>query len=107
MQGIGISFYITMSVVIYYFAGPHVASPALGSASPLITKIAFGIALPTILIAGVVNGSVACKYVYLRVWAGTDVVHQNGVKSVGSWVAICASAWVAAWCVMSDILTSG
>jgi hypothetical protein len=65
-QGIAVTFYMTISVVIYYYAGPLVASPALGSASPLVAKIAFGIALPTIIVAGVVNGSVACKFVYLR-----------------------------------------
>ena len=58
--------YLLISAVIYYYAGPHVASPALGSASPIIAKIAFGLALLTIIIAGVVNGSVACKYLDVR-----------------------------------------
>jgi hypothetical protein len=53
-----------ISGVIYYYAGPLVASPALGSASPLVSKICFGIALPTIVVAGVVNGSVVTKYIY-------------------------------------------
>lgn len=96
-QGIAVIFYMTISVVIYFFAGPLVASPALGSASPLVGKVAFGIALPTIVIAGVVNGSVACKYVYLRLWKGTNVVHQKSWKSLGSWWAICAIGWLLAW----------
>ncbi|KAF1960129.1 hypothetical protein CC80DRAFT_286315 [Byssothecium circinans] len=103
MQCFAVCFYVIIAVVIYYFAGPHVTSPALGSASPLITKIAFGVALLTIVIAGVVNGSVACKYIYLRVWKGTDVVHQNSVKSLGSWVGICAAVWVAAWAVAEAV----
>jgi hypothetical protein len=102
-QGIAVTFYMIISVVIYYYAGPSVASPALGSASPLVTKIAFGIALPTIIVAGVVNGSVACKYIYLRVWAGTNVVHQNSLKSIGSWVAICAAAWLVSWILAEAI----
>ncbi|CAO2658720.1 Nn.00g064430.m01.CDS01 [Neocucurbitaria sp. VM-36] len=89
-QGIAIIFYTLISVVIYYFAGPLVASPALGSASPLVSKICFGIALPTIIVAGVVNGSVASKYIYLRFWAGTNVVHENSWKSLGSWWVICS-----------------
>ena len=60
-------------------------------------KIAFGIALPTIIVAGVVNGSVACKYIYLRIWSGTDVVHSKSWKSLGSWWAICAAAWTVSW----------
>jgi hypothetical protein len=92
-----------ISVVIYYYAGPLVASPALGSASPLITKIAFGIALPTIIVAGVVNGSVACKYIYIRMWKGTDVVHQSNWKSMGSWYGICAVAWITSWILAESI----
>lgn len=92
-----------ISAVIYYYAGPLVTSPALGSASPLVSKIAFGIALPTIIVAGVVNGSVACKYIYLRIWAGTDVVHQNSWKSLGSWWTICALAWLLSWVLAEAI----
>ncbi|KAF2642447.1 hypothetical protein P280DRAFT_505869 [Massarina eburnea CBS 473.64] len=103
MQSMAIPFYLTISIVIYYYAGPHVASPALGSASPVVTRVAFGIALPTIVVAGVVNGSVACKYVYLRVWAGTNVVHQKTFKSLGSWVGICAVLWVCAWAVAEAV----
>jgi hypothetical protein len=92
-----------ISAIIYYYAGPLVTSPALGSASPLVSKIAFGIALPTIIVAGVVNGSVACKYIYLRMWAGTDVVHQNNWKSLGSWWTICALAWFLSWVLAEAI----
>jgi amino acid permease len=38
--------YITIGVVLYYYCGSYVASPALGSAGPLIKKIAYGISLP-------------------------------------------------------------
>jgi hypothetical protein len=92
-----------ISAIIYYYAGPLVTSPALGSANPLVSKIAFGIALPTIIVAGVVNGSVVCKYMYLRIWAGTDVVHQNSWKSLGSWWAICALAWFLSWVLAEAI----
>lgn len=92
-----------ISAIIYYYAGPLVSSPALGSASPTVRKAAFGIALPTILVAGVVNGSVACKYVYLRVWSGTDVVHQKNFKSIGSWVGICAVLWVVSWVIAEAV----
>lgn len=54
LQCSDIAMYIIAAVVIYYYAGPAVASPALDSASPLFRKIAYGIALPTIIIAGVV-----------------------------------------------------
>lgn len=103
MQIIAISFYMLISGVIYYYAGPYVSSPALGSASPVVRKVAFGIALPTIVVAGVINGSVACKYIYMRIWKGTDVIHQKGFKSVGSWVGICAGAWAVAYVIAEAV----
>lgn len=48
LQGIDISLYLIASLVIYRYAGDGVTSPALGSASPLVAKICYGIALPTV-----------------------------------------------------------
>ena len=48
LQGIDISLYMIASLVIYRYAGDGVTSPALGSASPLVAKICYGIALPTV-----------------------------------------------------------
>lgn len=41
--------YLVIGVVVYYYCGSHVASPALGSAGPIIKKISYGIALPGLL----------------------------------------------------------
>jgi hypothetical protein len=51
--------YTITATVIYRFTGDSVVSPALGSAGPLLSKVAYGIALPTIIISGVINGHVA------------------------------------------------
>lgn len=40
--------YTVVAVVIYIYGGDHVKSPALGSTSPLISKIAYGVAIPTV-----------------------------------------------------------
>lgn len=48
LQTVDISIYIVTSVVIYYYAGAKVESPALGSAGPLVSKVAYGLALPTV-----------------------------------------------------------
>jgi hypothetical protein len=103
MQTSAVTFYMVISTVIYFYVGPHVASPALASASPIVRKIAFGIALPTIIVAGVINGSVSCKYLYMRFWKGTDVIHQNSFKAIGSWIAVCALCWIVAWVIAEAI----
>lgn len=48
VQSIDITLYIVAAVVIYCYAGQDVSSPALGSASPVVRKVAYGIALPTV-----------------------------------------------------------
>lgn len=40
--------YTVAAIVIYRFTGSDVASPALNSTRPLVRKIAYGIALPTV-----------------------------------------------------------
>lgn len=51
--------YIVVGIVIYYFCGSYVASPALGSAGKLIKQISYGIALPGLLAGAVLNGHVS------------------------------------------------
>lgn len=45
---------LTIGIVVYYFCGSFVASPALGSAGPLLKKISYGVALPGVLITGTI-----------------------------------------------------
>ena len=91
--------------MIYYYAGTHVASPALDSASPIVRKIAYGMALPTIVIAGVVNGHVGVKYLYVRLFRNNenDVMHQKTARAYGSWVLICAVLWIVAWIIAEGV----
>lgn len=96
-------FYSIVGSVIYVFVGPTVPSPALGAASPLVRKIAYGVAIPTIVIAGVINGHVASKHVYFRIWRGTDVPHQKTFLSFGSWVGIVAAVWVVAFVLAQSL----
>ncbi|KAJ5306761.1 hypothetical protein PENANT_c003G04165 [Penicillium antarcticum] len=103
LQGIDMALYIIAAVVIYRYAGADVTSPALGSASPVVAKVAYGIALPTIIIAGVINGHVAFKYVYTRIFRGTDRMHKRDAVAVGSWIGISLSLWILAWIISTAI----
>ena len=105
LQCSDISMYILTSVVIYFYAGQNVASPALDSASPMIRKIAYGIAMPSIVIAGVVNGHVAVKYLYVRLFRNSeeDIMHQKTFKAYGLWLLICTILWFVAWIIAEAI----
>lgn len=48
-QGVVSSVYLIIAVVVVYFCGSDVASPALGSAGPVMKKVCYGIALPGLL----------------------------------------------------------
>ncbi|KAJ5113272.1 Amino acid transporter transmembrane [Penicillium angulare] len=103
LQTVDMTLYIIASVVIYRYAGSSVESPALGSASPLVSRIAYGIALPTIVIAGVINSHVAAKSIYIRVFAGTDRMHKRDWVAVSSWVGIAIAPWIVAWIIAMAI----
>jgi hypothetical protein len=53
------SLFIVIGAVVYYYCGQYVASPALGSAGPLLKKIAYGLALPGL-------GMTLCLYCHVR-----------------------------------------
>ena len=55
--------YLVCGIVVYAYVGENATSPALGNTGVTLRKIAFGIALPTIMIAGVINGHVCAKMV--------------------------------------------
>lgn len=41
--------YLVIGIVVYYYCGSYVASPALGSAGPLMKRVCYGIALPGLI----------------------------------------------------------
>ena len=103
LQSVDTSVYLTVAIVIYCYAGTSVASPALGSTSPLLRKIAYGIAIPTIVISGVIYGNVASKYIYVRLFRGTDRMSKNSWSSFGLWAIIVLALWVSAWIIAEAI----
>ncbi|KAJ5246146.1 hypothetical protein N7468_001129 [Penicillium chermesinum] len=102
LQGFEICLYLTASVVIYYYVGTDVKSPALTSAGPLMKKIAYGIAIPTIVGAGVVNGHIGLKYIYFRLCAKSGLIHQRSFKSIGIWVGLGLVQLWAEWYLLAS-----
>ncbi|KAH8430900.1 uncharacterized protein LDX57_008564 [Aspergillus melleus] len=103
LQTTDTTLYVVVAVVIYIYAGDDVTSPALGSASPIVRKVAYGIALPTIIIGGVVVGHLVCKYVYVRIFRNSDRMHKKDLVATGSWVLLSLALWVIAWIIAEAI----
>ncbi|KAJ5125027.1 uncharacterized protein N7515_008852 [Penicillium bovifimosum] len=97
------SLYVVAAVVIYIYGGRDVKSPALSSTSPITAKVAYGIAIPTIVIAGVINGHVASKYIYVRIFRGSDQIHRRSFLSIGTWIGMTALLWIIAWIIAEAI----
>ncbi|RMZ84869.1 hypothetical protein DV738_g256, partial [Chaetothyriales sp. CBS 135597] len=95
------------AVVIYRYAGDEVASPALGSATGVVKKVAWGIALPTIIIAGVIYGHIASKYCFVRLFRGTKHLNVRTKLSTFTWIGITAIVWILAWIIAESIPNFG
>ncbi|RPB28604.1 amino acid transporter [Terfezia boudieri ATCC MYA-4762] len=97
--------YLIAAVVIYYYTGKDVASPALGSTGPLLRKIAYGIASPTIIIAGVINAHVAavCFDVSILKKGTNNHLGSGSFFSNLVWVIILLILWVIAWVIAEAI----
>lgn len=68
-QTIMTAVYIAIGVVVYYYCGSFVASPALGSAGPLMKKVCYGIALPGLLVSTTMYIHVSSRLpAFLQTW---------------------------------------
>ena len=103
LQGVDTAMYLLVALICYIYTGPRVASPALSSSSPMVQKIAYGVAIPTIVVSGVINGHVAAKYVYVRLFRGTDKMGSASWGTRVSWVGIVVVLWVMAWVIAGAI----
>ena len=49
------------------------------------------------------NGHIAGKAIYLRIFAGTEHIHNRSVIGIGSWIGIGVALWILAWIIASAI----
>ncbi|KAK6219298.1 hypothetical protein LQW54_002286 [Pestalotiopsis sp. IQ-011] len=95
--------YCVIGIVVYYFCGSYVASPALGSAGPLIKKIGYGIALPGLLVSGILLGHLPAKHVFIRLMRGTRHLTANTVTHWSVWISCTFGVVLIAYIVASAI----
>ncbi|KAK5991311.1 N amino acid transport system protein [Cladobotryum mycophilum] len=95
--------YTITGALCYAFIGPSVQSPALLSAGPLISKIAFGIALPVIFISGSINSTVALRYIHGRMWKNSILRYINTPTGWASWIGLVTVFTIIAWVIAEAI----
>lgn len=95
--------YTLTGALIYAFVGQEVGSPAIVSAGPLFSKIAFGLALPVIFISGSINTTVVSRYIHGRIYQGSVVRYVNTTKGWVSWLTVVTIITILAWIVAEAI----
>ncbi|KAM0716181.1 hypothetical protein Q7P37_008695 [Cladosporium fusiforme] len=95
--------YIVVGVVMYYYCGTHVASPALGSAGVLIKKICYGIALPGLLMSAVLCLHLSAKFIFVRILRNSRHLSSNSKTHWFTWLGCTFGTTLIAYIVASAI----
>lgn len=100
---IEIVIYTVTGALIYAFVGQSVQSPALLSAGPLLSKIAFGIALPVIFISGSINTTVMGRYLHGRYYKDSVIRFINTKMGWVTWLVLITIITILAWVIAEAI----
>jgi hypothetical protein len=98
-----IALYTLTGALVYSFVGPDVRSPALLSAGPLVSKVAFGIAIPVIFISGSINTTVVARYIHGRIFKDSIIRYVNTPAGWATWIGLDATITGLSWIVASAI----
>ncbi|CAG9990564.1 unnamed protein product [Clonostachys byssicola] len=104
LQFIDTSLYMIAAVVIYLYVGEKVPSPALSAAGTVaMRKAIWGVAIPTIVIAGVIYGHVAAKYIFVRLFRNTKHLERRTKLSTVSWWGVTFVIWALSMIIAESI----
>ncbi|KAE8154133.1 transmembrane amino acid transporter protein-domain-containing protein [Aspergillus avenaceus] len=102
-QGGVTAVYITIGCVVYYYCGSYVASPALGSAGPTMKKIAYGFALPGLLVTTMLVIHLPGKLIFIRILRGSQHLTGNTVIHWVTWFGCTVGVTIIAYIIASAI----
>lgn len=100
---IEIFIYTLTGGLIYAFVGADVASPGLLSAGPLISRIAFGVALPVIFISGSINTTVVGRYILDRAFPNSPIRLIHSKMGWMVWLGLVGGITLVAWVIAEAI----
>lgn len=101
-----ICIYTLTGAIIYAFVGGEedvMKSPAILSAGNLMSRVAFGVALPVIFISGSINTTVVAKFIMGRVFPNSEVRYVNTKKGWVIWLGLIAGLMLIAWVIAEAI----
>ncbi|KAG8157911.1 hypothetical protein KVR01_012183 [Diaporthe batatas] len=95
--------YITIGIVVYYYCGSYVASPALGSAGHEMKKVTYGVALPGLFVSTILTIHLPAKYIFIRVLRGSRHMTANTITHWASWIGCTGGISIVAYVIASGI----
>jgi amino acid permease len=95
--------YTITGATIYSFVGQDVQSPALLSAGKIISKVAFGIALPVIFISGAICTIVAGRLIHGRIYEKSVTRYINTTKGWVTWLILITVLTIISWVIAEAI----
>ncbi|GAM90078.1 hypothetical protein ANO11243_081180 [Dothideomycetidae sp. 11243] len=95
--------YTVTGALIYAFVGQSVHSPALLSAGSVISRVAFGVALPVIFISGSINSTVVGRFIFDRVFPNSEIKYISTKKGWMCWIAFLVVETLIAWVIAEAI----
>ena len=95
--------YTLTGALVYAFVGSGVESPALLSAGSLISRIAFGVALPVIFISGSINTVVLGRLVHGRIYKNSPIRFINSPMGWITWLIVITIATIVAF-VIAEVI---
>lgn len=104
-QSIITSTYLAIGVVVYYYVGDYIASPALGSAGPVMKKVCYGIAIPALLVSSTIFSHLSAKYLFVRLLRGTRHLTSNSATHWAVWLGTVFVSVLSAFLIAEGVPT--
>lgn len=95
--------YVTVGLIVYRYAAQYVTTPALGTAGPLLKRVCYGIALPSLCVAGILYSHLPAKYIFVRLLRGSPDLSNNTPRHWIYWISCVAFCVVISFIVAESI----
>ncbi|RGP78385.1 hypothetical protein FLONG3_3521 [Fusarium longipes] len=102
-QSIVTALYVTVGIVMYYFCGSYVSSPALGSAGVVIKKASYGVAIPGLIVSITLVSHLPAKYMLVRLLRNTKHLTSNSAVHWATWLGCTFCVTIIAYIIASAI----
>ncbi|CAK1368228.1 N amino acid transport system protein [Cercospora beticola] len=95
--------YLVIGVVVYYYCGSYVASPALGSAGVTMKKVCYGLALPGLIASGMLFVHLPAKSFFMRFMRKSEHLTKNTPIHWMAWLGCTGGVVIVGYLIGSGI----